>query len=188
MTMKWTALLPLLALAACFEKNAGSDDSTPTATAGATWEVTYPTTGHPLVATSRDGAVLSRESEVEALVNNYRVSLGLSALQPTASVRNVARAHSEHMIAHSFFDHRSPELDMPWDRAAKAGLAFTRFGENIAAGYTSPQSAFNAWLASAGHRANIEDPVWTHHGVGYAFSPTDPACYYDYWTHDFLRQ
>ena len=192
MTMKprlgWLALLPMAALAACFEKASDAEAAPATVSTSATWELTYETTGHPIVATTRDGGVLSRESDVEALVNNYRVSLGLPALQSLPTARDVARAHSEHMIAHSFFDHRSPEADLPGDRAAKAGLGHERYGENIAAGYTTAQSVFNAWMGSAGHKSNIEDPTWTHHGVGYAFAPSDPSFYYDYWTHDFLRQ
>ena len=73
-------------------------------------------------------------------------------------------------------------------RAALAGLGHAKYGENIAAGYSGALSVFNAWLASDGHRANIEDPEWTHHGVGYAFTPADPGQYLDYWTHNFLRR
>lgn len=39
-------------------------------------------------------------------------------------------------------------------------------GENIAYGYTSSSSVFQGWLNSSGHRANIENPNYTHVGFG----------------------
>jgi uncharacterized protein YkwD len=184
---KLAPVLLLAGLAACYEKSNAAAETAP-APAGATWDMTYLSTGHPIVARTEDGGTLTREAEVEALVNSYRVSIGLNALQSVADLRDVARAHSEHMIAHEFFGHRSPEEDLPADRVRLAGLGEARVGENIAAGYSTAQSAFDAWLASEGHRANIEDPSWTHHGVGYAFSASDRGAYYDYWTHNFVRR
>jgi uncharacterized protein YkwD len=176
------------AFAACGDDPAAEDPSSAATAGSGTWTLLYADTRHPVVSDTADPAVLARESEVEALVNHYRVARGLPALESLPEVRGVSRAHSEHMIAHDFFGHRNPEADEPGDRASRASVPFARYGENIAAGYTTPQSVFNAWLASAGHRANIEDSTWTHHGVGYAYAPADSAFYYDYWTHNFLRR
>jgi uncharacterized protein YkwD len=41
-------------------------------------------------------------------------------------------------------------------------------GENIARGYPSPVSVFNAWMGSPGHAANILRRSFTKMGLGYA--------------------
>jgi uncharacterized protein YkwD len=150
--------------------------------------VTYDN-GHPLVFETTDPMTRANEADVEALINNHRVAMGMNALQSVSLVQDVARAHSAHMIVHdpAFFDHVNPEGDRPADRAAQAGVASSSYSENIAAGYATAESVVAAWLASEGHRANIENPEWTHTGVGYACAPADPSGYYDYWTQNFMR-
>lgn len=63
------------------------------------------------------------------------------------------------------------------DRLAAAGLplvhssptpGFGWWGENIAYGYGSQASVFNAWMNSPGHRANILRPQFTYMGLGFA--------------------
>jgi hypothetical protein len=51
--------------------------------------------------------------------------------------------------------------------------------ENIAAGQTSADAVFQAWMNSAGHRANILNPQARELGIGHAYSPA--ATYRDYW-------
>ena len=58
-------------------------------------------------------------------------------------------------------------------------------GENIAAGYPSPQAVMNGWLDSAGHRMNIERDTFYEIGVGYCA----PGGYYGrYWVQNFGRR
>jgi uncharacterized protein YkwD len=40
-------------------------------------------------------------------------------------------------------------------------------GENSAAGYPSPQSVVDGWIASAGHCQNLTSPSSTQLGVGF---------------------
>jgi uncharacterized protein YkwD len=89
------------------------------------------------------------------------------------------------MLAHAFFAHLNPEGDQLWDRADLAKISWTSYGENIAGGYPSATDAFNAFLSSSGHRANIEDPQWIGHGDGYAYS--SGSTYLHYWTQNFIR-
>lgn len=141
--------------------------------------------GHPVVLSTNDDAVLLRESDVERLVNDRRVQIGKNALISSANVRNVARAHSNHMIVHAFFAHTNPEGDTPGGRMTRAGLSWTMAGENIAAGYSTAQAAYDAWMASPGHKDNIERDGWTHTGVGYWY---DAGSQYGwYWTQNFMR-
>lgn len=146
----------------------------------------YGDTSHSIAVSTSDPFVLAREAELEQLTNNYRVAMGLNALAPLEEVRSVARAHSEHMIRHDFFDHTNPEGDGPKDRALRAGLAASLYGENITGGPGSPEAAFDAFLGSDSHRTLIENPAWTNHGHGYAYSPAAPLQHY--WTQNFTRR
>jgi uncharacterized protein YkwD len=60
-----------------------------------------------------------------------------------------------------------------------AGISWSGMaGENIAWGTGSGDQAFDMWINSAGHRANIENCSYTHHGVGLLDGR---------WTHLFLQ-
>lgn len=146
--------------------------------------------GHPLSATTDDPGTLTFESELLRLVNDHRASKGLPALIDSSALRAAARGHSRHMIEHRFFAHASPEGLSPGDRLTLNGIAWTGVGENIAAGYATPQAAFDAWMASADHRGNIESAQWTHAGVGYAIdpSPTEEFPHAHLWTQNFVRR
>lgn len=146
--------------------------------------------GHPLSSVTDDPGTLGFETELLRLVNEYRAARGLQPLADSTSVRAAARAHSQHMAMHRFFSHTSPEGLAPGDRLSSSGIDWGSVGENIAAGYASPQAVLDAWLASPGHRKNIESETWTHAGVGYAIdpAPTDDAPHVYYWTQDFVRR
>jgi uncharacterized protein YkwD len=116
------------------------------------------------------------------IFNNHRASLGLNKLKWHDGVADVAYKHSLDMETRNYFSHYSPEGDGPGDRLDKAGISYSGWGENIAAGYPSGDDVFNGWFNSPGHKANMENPNWTHHGVGLA---EGGGTYYRYWTHVF---
>jgi uncharacterized protein YkwD len=66
-------------------------------------------------------------------------------------------------------------------RLAACGYSAGTWGENVAYGYKSPQAVVSAWLASPGHRSNIEDPSFTAAGVGAAVAANGSI----YWAHNF---
>ena len=111
------------------------------------------------------------------LVNAHRQSLGRAALVWDPAAAAVALAHSEDMATRGFFSHVNPEGASPFDRMSAAGIQYMRAGENIAYGFSSAGSVFEAWMASPGHRGNIENAGYTHHGVGRHGT---------YWTHIFF--
>ena len=112
------------------------------------------------------------------LVNHHRTSLGLAPLAWRADVAAVAQAHSQDMLDRNYFSHTTPEGATPWDRLAAAGITYASAGENIAYGYPTAETVLAAWLASPGHKANIENPNFTHQGIGLAGT---------YWTHVFIQ-
>ena len=147
--------------------------------------ITYPG-GHPLDWVSDNSSTLAHEDEVLKLVNGYRVAMGRNALVHDPALRRCARGHSRHMRAdvHAFYAHVNPEGDDPGIRLWRNGVAWTTLGENLVAGPADPLFAFNSWLGSPGHRANLEDPRWIRTGVGY--QPGTGAPSHDaYWTEVF---
>jgi len=112
------------------------------------------------------------------LMNQHRADVGCPELTWNAEVAAVAQAHSEDMVARDFFAHTNPDGDSPFDRLTNAGIDFSAAAENIAYGYPTPEAVLDAWLASDGHRANIENCALTEHGVGLQDT---------YWTHLFIR-
>ncbi|HLY07744.1 MAG TPA: CAP domain-containing protein [Planctomycetota bacterium] len=146
--------------------------------------------GHPLLLPNTDPGVTVFETELLRLVNDYRLKMGLSPLIPAPVLGDAARAHCRHMIDHRFFAHLSPEGLTPAERLTLANVDWNSVGENIAAGYSTPQAVFDAWLASPEHRANMEAEGFTYAGAGYAedADPTPEFPQVHYWSMAFLRR
>ena len=109
-------------------------------------------------------------------------------------IRDAAREHSSDMGERAYFEHDS--LDNSSCGAAADPCRFSdrmRFagfmgsfpwGENIAAGQTTPASAVEAWMNSHdGHCEAIMNPEYHVIGVGYAY--VDGSPFGHYWTQDF---
>jgi uncharacterized protein YkwD len=113
------------------------------------------------------GAVVDPE-EAEArmlvLLNEARAKAGASPLRPDAELVEVARSHSEDMADHHFFAHVSPSTGAPGDRALRAKLLVSKFGENIGLGST-PEEIHDGLMNSPGHRMNMLMPDYTHVGI-----------------------
>lgn len=103
----------------------------------------------------------SEELEVLTLVNNYRVSKGLNALEKVDYISTVSESHDMYMIEQGKASH-----DFFYDRyeALSKNLGAKSVSENVAYNYATPQGVFNAWLASDGHRKNMEGS-FTHFGI-----------------------
>lgn len=116
------------------------------------------------------------------LVNDHRQGLGLRALIHDPGMEKIAQTHSQNMangtvaFGHTGFSSRCSQA-----RAILGGGNLC--AENVAYGQKTPQAAFNSWMNSSGHRANIEQPRATHTGFGYAKSASGTL----YWTQIFLE-
>lgn len=146
--------------------------------------------GRPLLVSNTDPGVAVFESELLRLVNDYRLVLGLQPLVPSTKLSDAARAYTRTMIGSRYFGHATPEGLSPGERLALANVDWSVVGENIAAGYSTPQDVFEAWMASPKHRANIESDRFTHAGVGYSLDPAPTGDFPDthFWAMAFLRR
>ncbi|WP_242280898.1 CAP domain-containing protein [Bacillus cereus group sp. BfR-BA-01347] len=121
------------------------------------------------------------EQRVVELTNAERAKQGLPALKVDTELSKVARIKSEDMQKNNYFDHNSPTYGSPFDMMKKFGISYTSAGENIAQGQRTPEEVVQAWMNSAGHRANILNNGFTHIGVGYVESG-------NYWTQQFITK
>ena len=126
------------------------------------------------------------ESEVIDLVNEERQIHQLHPLISDPALSDAAEAHSIDMGQQNYFSHTSLDGTTFSERITNAGYSWNICGENIAAGYRTPEAAVNAWMLSSGHRANILRQTYCDIGVGYAY--ISGSRYGNYWTQDFGRK
>jgi RNA polymerase sigma factor (sigma-70 family) len=118
--------------------------------------------------------------EVVALLNQERAKAGCAAVTTNGQLRTAAQRHSEDMIARGYFDHTNPDGDGPGERVTAAGYKWSTYGENIAAGQSSPAAVMETWMNSSGHRANILNCSFKEIGIGIAGPSGGP-----HWTQVF---
>lgn len=119
------------------------------------------------------------ELDTHERIDAYRAGLGLPALEADPVLGELARIHSEDMLAervafgHDGFDQRSQDIFDSGARGAAENVAFNMFFDDPVG------TAVEGWIDSPGHLENIVGD-WTHGGVGLA---TDGDSYY--FTHLF---
>lgn len=121
----------------------------------------------------------SSELETMQLINEYRLSIGLNALEKINHISNKCEEHNNYMIANNVVNHN--------DFAARSNnimsvLGAKKVAENVAYNYKTSQAALKAWLESAGHKENIEGD-FTHFGI----SVTSDAAGKKYYTNIFVK-
>lgn len=106
-------------------------------------------------------------AEFVALANDARRANGCGApLVWHDGVASVAHAHSADMHRHGYFDHVGRDGSTPMQRVQAAGIAVRAVAENIALGQPTGRTVFESWRDSPGHRRNMLNCDYTHHGVG----------------------
>ncbi|MBI5711204.1 MAG: CAP domain-containing protein [Candidatus Eisenbacteria bacterium] len=116
--------------------------------------------------------------ELVRLVNERRVRIGCPPLAWDARLARVAEKHSADMAGRRFFSHVNPDGDDSFDRIQDSMIEFHSAGENIAAGQGTAREVLAAWMKSRRHRANLENCLYTHHGIGRIQNR---------WTHVFVQ-
>ncbi|MDB9372490.1 CAP domain-containing protein [Nodularia sphaerocarpa] len=126
-----------------------------------------------------DNGVLKR---ILDLTNMERGKVSLPPLTFNSKLAAAAQKHSQSMAMQDFFDHRQMV-----ERVTAEGYQYSRVGENISAGNSTPEAAMQSWMNSSGHRANILNPQFRELGVGYYFLENDQGSvnYKHYWTQVF---
>ena len=107
---------------------------------------------------------MRRAQEVVNLVNQERANNGLAPLTIDPTMAAAAELRSREL--EQSFSHTRPDGTTCFTVLEQSGIDYLMAGENIAAGYTSPNSVMTAWMNSPGHRANILRSEFDHIGVG----------------------
>ncbi|MBW4452542.1 MAG: CAP domain-containing protein [Nostoc indistinguendum CM1-VF10] len=132
-----------------------------------------------IAASNIDAAAL--EKSIFNQINNYRASQKLPKLTRNSASDNRARIHSQNMAkAKVSFGHTGFS-----QRVKAIGIAYRAAGENVAynQGYNNPATiAFQGWLKSPGHLANIKGN-FEKTGIGVASNSKGEI----YFTQIFLR-
>lgn len=131
----------------------------------------------PVAATATSGSCTvtfnnGYEGTVLELINEERQDQGLPAYTTDSRLRSAALVHATDMACNDFFSHTGSDGSSPAERVSAQGYSWSSVGENIYAGsgsYGSPSSAFQGWMNSPGHRANILSSSFTQIGVGYVY-------------------
>ncbi len=159
------------------------------------------TNSAPTDTASADAAALDPEEQLlVTLINQYRQQNGLSALAINPELVTATEWMSPDMGANDYFSHcdlhgqgpgpypcsdpcTSPCRD-PFQRMRDFGYNYnTWLGENLAAGTSSAQTAFDMWKTSPGHNANMLSSNYKVMGIARAY--TAASSFGWYWTNDF---
>jgi uncharacterized protein YkwD len=133
------------------------------------------------------------EARVFELVNAERTSRGIPPLKRLTLLDNAGRYHAKDMADDNYFQHDSYDRSgsnlvsaCAWSaRITSFYSGWSSLGENIAAGYATPEDVMNGWMNSTGHRENILRTSFWELGVGYY---EGGGSYYRYWVQDFGRR
>jgi uncharacterized protein YkwD len=125
--------------------------------------------------------------QVLSLTNQFRTANGVAPLRLNLELDSAALAHSQDMALQDYFDHNGISGSTPISRMNQAGYSALYYGENIAAGYDTPQEVVQGWINSPEHRANLLNVSFTDVGIGYYYLIDDTGInnYYSYWTQNF---
>ncbi len=129
----------------------------------------------------KDYAYRTDELELADLINEHRVSQGLTSLQIINHISFKSEEHNEYMIANNVVNH-----DQFAERSQNIieVLGAVKVNENVAFNFVSPAAALNAWLNSPGHKANIEGD-FTNFGISIRENATTGKKYY---TNIFIKK
>jgi uncharacterized protein YkwD len=108
------------------------------------------------------------------LINEYRVSIGLKSLVKTNYISSKAAEHNNYMISTNILSH---DNFTPRSQDIMRTLGAKSIGENVAYNSSTAQAAFDAWLASPGHKANIEG-AYTSFGLSIRVNSATGRKYY----------
>src|SRR5262245_56905586 len=119
----------------------------------------YPN-GHPLARNSVGVDDATWEDQLVELTNLKRVELGLAPLTRNKALDAIGRAHSLHMVDHSFFAHLNPEGDLEDGRIRDFTHASFVARENIwiVPPGSGPQYVLDGFMASPAHKDNLLSP------------------------------
>jgi uncharacterized protein YkwD len=125
-----------------------------------------------------------QEQEFLRILNEYRVTNGLSQLSVNVALTQATNWMSQDMAAKDYFSHTDSLGHDPFERMDAFGYNYNTWkGENLAAGGDTAEWALDLWKNSPGHNANMLNPNFKVIGIARGCGPN--ATYGWYWATDF---
>jgi len=115
-----------------------------------------------------------------AQINQMREENGISPIPTAPLLQEMCGQRAEELT--SLYSHSRPN-GTPWYTIlGEYGINMNCVaGENIAAGYDTPESVVEGWMNSAGHRKTILNESYDYFAVGVYYKENDPDYYFYYW-------
>jgi uncharacterized protein YkwD len=116
-------------------------------------------------AHARLGRVAHTETDaaVVCLLNVQRAQYGLPPVHPSRRLNHSAQRWTNVMVRNRAFSHGADFAA----RISAVGFRWSRVGENIADGFSTPAGVVHAWMRSTGHCENILNPMFREVGSGF---------------------
>ena len=102
--------------------------------------------------------------QVALLVNRERNAYGLPPVRVSPLLSEASNIRAGELK--KSFSHTRPDGTSCYTAMSELGIRYRASAENIAYGQKNPESVMNAWMNSAGHRANILNEKMQYIGVG----------------------
>lgn len=115
-----------------------------------------------------------------ANINAMRMKNGLEPLQTAPLLQKMCQERADELT--KSYSHSRVNGDAWYTILTDYGIDTNCFaGENIAAGYDTPEGVVEGWMNSAGHRRNILNTNYEYFAVGVSYYENDPEYYFYYW-------
>ncbi|MDO4157227.1 MAG: CAP domain-containing protein, partial [Oscillospiraceae bacterium] len=113
-------------------------------------------------------------------INQMREENGVPPILTAPLLQEMCGQRAEELI--TLYSHSRPN-SMPWYTIlGEYGINMNCMaGENIAAGYNTPESVVEGWMNSDGHRKTILNENYDYFAVGVYYKENDPDYYFYYW-------
>lgn len=121
--------------------------------------------------------------QVIELTNQIRMTNGLSPLKRNDNLQQAAVFIVEDNASRNTLSHTDGLGRSMGQRFIAFGYNYSIAAENLAAGYTSPNTVINGWMNSDGHRANILRNGLCEMGAGYTYR--SGTTYGHFWSQTF---
>lgn len=115
-----------------------------------------------------------------ANINAMRMENGLEPLQTAPLLQKMCQERADELT--KSYSHSRVNGDAWYTILTDYGIDTNCFaGENIAAGYDTPEGVVEGWMNSTGHRRNILNTNYEYFAVGVSYYENDPEYYFYYW-------
>jgi uncharacterized protein YkwD len=125
--------------------------------------------------TSNDNSPEKLAAEILQLINARRTENGASALLEHSEIKKLADIRARE--SSEYFSHKRPDGSSCSTIYSDYSITYVSIGENLAFGYSSPESLVAAWMASESHRQNILCGDFVYTGIGIYIDSNGTAYY-----------